>query len=171
MGTLTSHVENQNPHGLTPAESQLSQPTRKMGNPATNLRQLKSSREGPDFQSCRNASRTVEERPFRAASGPDHEYGLQPLSGCPILRFASAGKREPVPHFSRVLCARSGDFRQSEAEGLGTWTSHAENQTPNGLTLLETHLSQQTRKMAHPAMRTENVRKEKCGTDTPVRRL
>ena len=36
MGTLTSHVENQNPHGLTPAESQLSQRTRQMGHPAGN---------------------------------------------------------------------------------------------------------------------------------------
>src|SRR5258708_7520819 len=57
-------------------------------------------------------------------------------AACPILLFAPFAKKEPALR---------------EVEGVGTLTSHLENQNPNGLTLMESHLSQRTRKMGHPA--------------------
>jgi hypothetical protein len=56
------------------------------------------------------------------------------------LRDMGFHRRCRVPHPSfRVLCEKR----------VGTLTSHAENQNPNGLTLVEYHLSQRTRKMGH----------------------
>jgi hypothetical protein len=112
------------------------------------------NREGHDFQSCQSIvqmcpgfSRCGSLLASAAESPPQRlKPSLLPflmarvkLVPFPVRsRTRTRSCRVPHPSF-RVLCEKR----------VGILTSHVENQNPNGLTLVESHLSQSTRKMGH----------------------